>query len=156
MLNFFRSLRSFRVSLATTSFVFDNSSSVTLRACFSGGCPPFSIIYYSKMLCFLSKLDRVWPRSAIISNRSFVMALRFPKARNQTLPLSYSGKPSIHISLTRLVRLTLSQFGKISVVQIFIIASTFSAALCPRLPSFRLESASLFSSSDKPFYPFLL
>lgn len=52
------------------------------------------------------------------------MALLFPKARNQTLPRIDLGNPSVHISLTRLLRLTLSQFGNISFSQIFFVRSS--------------------------------
>ena len=56
--------------------------------------------------------------------RSLVIALLLPNARNQTFPRIDLGKPSVHISLTRLLRLTLSQLGKISFSQTFFVRSS--------------------------------
>lgn len=80
----------------------------------SGTFSPLSISNCSRAEWSLSNCFKTEPRSAMISNRFLVIALRFPNARNHTLPLICSGIPSIHISRTRLLLLTLSQFGKIS------------------------------------------
>jgi len=102
-----------------------------------------SISYYSIELCYFKSDFSLEPLSDIISNKSLVIALRFPNARNQTLPLIYSGIPSIHISRTRFVLLTLSQFGKISVVHTLIMAFVL-AFYCRSSNSF-LSDSSYFS-----------
>jgi len=87
------------------------------------GLAPFSMIASSILLfCFKSSLS-LPPRSAIILNKSLVIALLFPNDKNHILPLIVRGSPSIHRSLTRLVFLTLSQFGIISVIHTFVDAS---------------------------------
>ena len=80
----------------------------------SGTGKPFSINVCSRAELYFNRVCRVAPLSAMISKRSRVMADLLPNARNHTLPLTSSGMPSIHISLTRLERLTLSQLGMIS------------------------------------------
>ena len=65
----------------------------------------------------------------MILNKSRVIALLLPNARNQTFPLIERGNPSVHISLTRFVRLTLSQFGNISFSQVFFVRSSLRCLL---------------------------
>ena len=72
--------------------------------------------------------------------KSFVIEFLLPNAKYQTFPRTYLGTPSIHISRTRFVLLTCSQFGIISVSHALIcIFSRYSA----RSSSRRLSSCSL-------------
>lgn len=118
-----------------------------LPSCFTTFCLgtglPLSIIWCSKTLYFFNKFFNTFPRSAMISNNSLVIADLFPKAWNQTLPLISKGKPSIHISLTLFDRFTFSQLGKISFIHIFTVAAVFSAFL---LSSFCFSSCSVYFS----------
>jgi hypothetical protein len=109
---FMSSLRSSR------SWSLDYYGCISCVDCFimwaSGTGNPFSISFCSMFDWDFMSAFKVAPLSAIISNRSLVIALRLPKARNHTLPLTCSGMPYIQSSLTRLERLTLSQLGMIS------------------------------------------
>jgi len=121
ILSFFRIFISYCNNITVSFLTFSFWELSNFVKCYSGTFTPCSISYCSRVLCYFKRDLSFAPRSAIISKRSLVIALLFPKAKNQTLPLIYSGIPSIHISRTRFVRLTLSQFGKISVVQTLII-----------------------------------
>ena len=70
---------------------FGNSGA--FKSCLSGTWPPKSMIYCSHSVFYLSNERNLWPLSAIMLNRSLVIAPRFPKARNQTLPLRDRGIP---------------------------------------------------------------
>jgi hypothetical protein len=100
-----------------------------------GISPPFTIIDYSIAPFCLSSSFSFSPLSAMILNKSSVIALLLPKAKNQTLPLIDLGIPYIHISLTRFFDFSLSQFGNISSSQILFV---FSSRLC------RFSHAALF------------
>ena len=104
--------------LVFINFFMTTSYGFKLIISFSGTLSPLSTSYCSSALCSFRRVRKTSPLSAIISNKFLVIALLFPKARNQTLPLIYSGISESHNSRTRFVRLTLSQFGKMSVIQI--------------------------------------